>query len=264
MLTSDNSRWQNGKIIIEENESLDWLIVRGNPLFSSIFLYLTDALRPFGCKVTAAPDFAAPELTDFQLARTADFYFTPGFTMPGVEVKGRHPNDRGEHFYTEDEFGNHTPIETPYNFVQTLYANYLTYPRNDLVHLMPLWSESAYAITDTAPFDSSRYALFYELQNYLEILPGTRNMRLLQGYVTLWGPPQTTSLKNVLEDASAAAPTWTFPYPDYFPAPPALPVVNNVDDRAVEYDAVWFANASVGELRMIIKQNNQFYYVWER
>ncbi|HEX8288850.1 MAG TPA: hypothetical protein VF556_12690 [Pyrinomonadaceae bacterium] len=267
ILTSDNSRWQNGKIIIAENESLDWLIIRGNPLFSSVFLYLTDALRPFGCKVTATPDFTAPELTDFELTRTADFYFTPGFTMPNVEIKGRHPNDRPEHFYYADESGNPlAPVETPYNYTQTLYANYLTFPRNDLVHLMTTWANAGYAITDTAPFDSSQYALFYELQNYLEALPGTRNMRLLQGVYVTNNPdePQITHPRNVLEDASVSAPTWAFPNPDYFPPPPASPVVTNVDDRAVEYDAVWFTNAASGELRMIIKQNGNFYYVWQR
>ena len=264
VLTSDNSRWNNGKIIIEESESLNWVIFRGNPLFSSIFLYMTDALRPFGCKVTATPDFADAELTTFQLERTADIYFTPSFSSPGFEAKGRRPNDRGDVFYYEDEFGAHTPIETPYNFIQTLHTNFLTFPRNELVHLMPLWSTVAYAAIDTAPFDASVYELFYEVQNYLEGLSGTRNMRLLQGYRTLWGPPQTTTLHNILEDSSVSAPTWDFPNPDYFPAPPASPVVTNVDDRATEYDAVWFSFAQSGELRCIIKQNNQFYYVWER
>jgi hypothetical protein len=265
VLTSGNSRWQDGKIIIEESESLDWLIIRGQPLFSNIFLYLTDALRSFGCKVTAVPDFAADELTDFQLSRSADFYLTPSFGNPSFEVKGRRPNDRPEHFYYQDEFGARTPIETPYSFTQTLHTNFLTFPRNELVHRLALWRTGSFAVIDTAPFDASFYSLFYEIRNYLESLPGRRNMRFLNGFITVdTDMGQITSPKNVLEDASVSAPAWAFPVPDYFPAPPASPVVTNVDDRAVEYDAVWFSFAQSGELRCIIKQNNQFYYVWER
>lgn len=272
VLTPSNPRWDAGKVKIEESETLEWLNIEGNPLFDRITIFFDDVMDSQGAKLTALPDFNAPEINvGFVLSRSADFFLMPTFGTPAMQAEGRRSNDRPDLFnYTSQETGT-IILNVPYDFTHNLYTNFLTFPRNALLGRMATWKSAGYALTDFSPFGATTYEMFYAVADYLEALPGTRNFRQLQGKITYQtydenGDPEQliTENKTVLEDAAAQSPTWAFPYAQFFPAPPATPIVTDEDNYASVYTATWFAEATSGELVMIIRQNGAFYYVWKR
>lgn len=300
MLTPESDRWKSDTVVkINPDDALDYLIVRGTPLFAQLYIDTRPAFRHYGAKITLEPNFDSIEATDFVFGKKADFFLTPSFGFTNVFNTGHknHDGGRGDLFHDFEEIVNgngetigHRIIESDYasfGIVQTLYTNYPTFPRNEFIDLMILWRLGNFQMTQISGYQTielENYELFYRVSQYLKTLEGTRNFRILSGRDAQ--PDQSgnignyTPMKYVLEDSeNAPRQNWTFPVPDLFPAPPALP---NDDDGSTfgvdgeptgaggdwgyprQFYAGWSATTQSGDLRAIIFQTGKTYYVWER
>lgn len=254
-------RWlKDDTIRIDPGDDISIVDIRGNPLFERIFL-AEGVLRSQGDKVTQVPDPDADELLDFSLARTADFYLTPSFGLPNFGVQGQKTeHDRPDLFYYQDINGVRYPYSNPYQWTQDIYSNYLTFPRRRFLDYYAAFNLGNFAIVDPFElFEADEYEIVVRVGEYLldqsgsvllSTVTGQRRVETDNGVIT--------ENVSVLEVSNAA-----YPNTALFPPPPAVPV-SNAYGNPLQIRGLWFTHETGRDLKAIIKQNNQFYYVWAR
>ncbi len=255
-LDAESARWtaDGSSAKFEDSELSEGINIRANPFFS--FARIGQNAHPDTAKITTEADYDGDEV-EFAVGKSDIYFLVPAFcNISNFETGIFYPTtDRADIFEPE----------ILYSFVETLYANYLTFPRILMDSLLADWFVANFNVNKTlATVTPATYNLFYQNSDYLKTVAETRFFKQFSGRVD--NGMGGTDPAVITEEKLVAG----FPLDAIYPEPPSLPDYLYKEDgvsvqiEPSQYRAAWSATSNPGALLAIIKQGSDWFFAWER